>query len=61
LDGRGRLARDRLSKIPLTLRPVSLSTPAVYLRTNSGKDTITNLIQCFRFYIPGEIHALWKV
>jgi uncharacterized membrane protein YqaE (UPF0057 family) len=33
----------------------------VYLRTNSGKDTITNLIQCFRFYIPGEIHALWKV
>ena len=34
---------------------------AVYLKTKSGKDTAINLILCILFWIPGVIHALWKV
>lgn len=50
-----------MNKIVLVILAIFLPPLAVYLKTNSGKDTIINLILCFLFWLPGVIHALWKV
>lgn len=50
-----------MNKIVLIILAILLPPLAVYLKTHSGKDTIINLILCFLFWIPGVIHALWKV
>ena len=50
-----------MNKIVLIILAIFLPPLAVYLKTQSGKDTIINLILCFLFWIPGVIHALWKV
>ena len=50
-----------MNKIVLIILAIFIPPLAVYLKTNSGKDTLINLVLCFLFWIPGVIHALWKV
>ena len=50
-----------MNKIVLIILAIFIPPLAVYLKTHSGKDTLINLILCFLFWIPGVIHALWKV
>jgi len=50
-----------MNKLLLVLLAILLPPLAVYLKTNSGKPTILNLVLCFFFWIPGVIHALWVV
>jgi uncharacterized membrane protein YqaE (UPF0057 family) len=50
-----------MNKIVLIILAIILPPLAVYLKTKSGKDTIINLILCLLFWLPGVIHALWKV
>ena len=48
-------------KILLVILCFLLPPLAVYLKTNSVKDTLINLVLSFFFFIPGVIHALWLV
>lgn len=50
-----------MNKIVLIILAIFLPPLAVYLKTQSGKDTVINLVLCFLFWLPGVIHALWKV
>jgi uncharacterized membrane protein YqaE (UPF0057 family) len=50
-----------MNKIVLVILAILLPPIAVYLKTQSGKDTIINLLLCFLFVLPGVIHALWLV
>jgi uncharacterized membrane protein YqaE (UPF0057 family) len=50
-----------MSKIVLIILAIFIPPLAVYLKTKSGKDTVINLVLCILFWIPGVIHALWKV
>lgn len=50
-----------MNKALLIILAILLPPLAVYLKTKSGKDAIINLVLCFLFWIPGVIHALWKV
>lgn len=48
-----------MSKVVLVILAILLPPLAVYLKTNSGKSTILNLILCFLFWLPGVLHALY--
>jgi len=50
-----------MNKIVLIILAIVIPPLAVYLKTHSGKDTVINLILCLFFWIPGILHALWKV
>ena len=50
-----------MNQVVLLILAILIPPLAVYLKTHSGKDTIINLVLCFLFWIPGVIHALWKV
>ena len=52
---------NAMNKVVLVILAIFIPPLAVYLKTQSAKDTIINLILCFLFWIPGVIHALWKV
>jgi uncharacterized membrane protein YqaE (UPF0057 family) len=47
--------------IILIILAILLPPLAVYLKTNSGKQTIINLILCFFFWLPGVLHALYLI
>jgi uncharacterized membrane protein YqaE (UPF0057 family) len=48
-----------MNKIVLIILSLFIPPLAVYLKTQSAKDTIINIILCIFFWIPGVIHALW--
>lgn len=48
-----------MNKLLLIILAILLPPLAVYLKTNSGKDTIINIILCLFFWLPGVIHALY--
>jgi uncharacterized membrane protein YqaE (UPF0057 family) len=48
-----------MNKILLVILAILLPPLAVFLKTNSGKDTIINIILCLFFWLPGVIHALY--
>jgi uncharacterized membrane protein YqaE (UPF0057 family) len=50
-----------MNKVLLIILAILLPPLAVYLKTNSVKDTIINVILCFLFWIPAVIHALYLV
>ena len=50
-----------MSKAVLIILAILLPPLAVYLKTNSAKDTIINRILCFFFWIPGILHALYLI
>jgi uncharacterized membrane protein YqaE (UPF0057 family) len=50
-----------MNKAILIVLAILLPPLAVYLKTNSAKDTIINLILCFLFWIPGILHALYLI
>ena len=50
-----------MNKIILIVLAIFIPPLTVYLKTNSGTDTLINLVLCLLFWIPGVIHALWKV
>jgi uncharacterized membrane protein YqaE (UPF0057 family) len=45
----------------LIIIAILLPPLAVYLKTNSGKQTVINLILCLFFWIPGVLHALYLI
>ena len=47
-----------MNKIVLIILSLFIPPLAVYLKTQSVKDTIINIVLCFLFWIPGVIHAL---
>ena len=49
------------SKVVLIILASLLPPLAVYLKTNSAKDTVINLLLCIVFWIPGILHALYLV
>ena len=48
-------------KILLVVLCFILPPLAVYLATKCVKTALISLVQCFLFYIPGLVHALWTV
>ncbi|HOW64625.1 MAG TPA: YqaE/Pmp3 family membrane protein [Candidatus Paceibacterota bacterium] len=50
-----------MSKAILIILAILLPPLAVFLKTNSGKQTILNLVLCFFFWIPGILHALYLI
>ena len=50
-----------MSKVVLIVLAILLPPLAVYLKTNSGKHTIINIILCFLFWIPAVLHALYLI
>ena len=48
-----------MNKILLVILAIVLPPLAVYLKTNSAKDTVINIILCLIFWLPGVIHALY--
>jgi len=50
-----------MNEIVLVILAILIPPLAVYLKTNSAKDAIINLILCLLFWLPGVIHAFWKV
>ena len=48
-----------MSKVILIILAIVLPPLAVYLKTNSGKNTLINLILCLFFWLPGVLHALY--
>lgn len=53
--------RLAMPTIILIILAILLPPLAVYLKTNSGKQTIINLILCFFFWLPGVLHALYLI
>lgn len=53
--------RLAMPTIILIILAILLPPLAVYLKTNSGKQTVINLILCFFFWIPGVLHALYLI
>ena len=50
-----------MNKLLLVIIAILLPPLAVYLKTNSAKTTILNLVLCLFFWVPGVLHALWVV
>ncbi len=50
-----------MNKILLVLLAILLPPLAVYLKTQSAKDTVINVILCLIFWLPAVLHALWVV
>ncbi len=50
-----------MNKILLVILSFLLPPLAVYLKSNSLKSTLLNVVLCFLFWIPAVIHALWVV
>jgi uncharacterized membrane protein YqaE (UPF0057 family) len=50
-----------VNTIVLVILAIFIPPLAVYLKTHNGKDTVINLLLCILFWVPGVIHALWKV
>ena len=50
-----------MNKILLVILAILLPPLAVYLKSNSVKNTLLNVVLCFLFWIPAVIHALWVV
>jgi uncharacterized membrane protein YqaE (UPF0057 family) len=51
--------KDIMNTIILVILAILLPPLAVFLKTNSAKDTIINIILCIFFWLPGVIHALY--
>ena len=50
-----------MNKLVLILLAIFLPPVAVALKQGMGKDLLINILLCFLFWIPGEVHALWIV
>jgi len=50
-----------MNKIILVILAILIPPLAVYLKTNSVKDTVINVILCFVFWLPAVLHALYVV
>jgi uncharacterized membrane protein YqaE (UPF0057 family) len=50
-----------MNKLLLVIIAILLPPLAVYLKTNSAKSTILNIVLCLFFWLPGLLHALWVV
>ncbi len=50
-----------MNKIVLIILAILLPPLAVYLQTQSAKDTIINVVLCVLFWLPGVIHALYLI
>ena len=48
-----------MNKILLVVLSFLLPPLAVYLKTNSVKTTLLNVVLCLFFWLPAVIHALW--
>jgi uncharacterized membrane protein YqaE (UPF0057 family) len=59
--GIGVYSRFTMPTIILIILAILLPPLAVYLKTNSGKQTIINLILCLFFWVPGVLHALYLI
>ncbi|MFO1487690.1 MAG: YqaE/Pmp3 family membrane protein [Verrucomicrobiota bacterium] len=50
-----------MNKLLLVIIAILLPPLAVYLKSNSVKSTLINLVLCLFFWLPGLLHALWVV
>ena len=50
-----------MNKVILIILAILLPPLAVYLKTQSAKHTIINVILCFLFWIPAILHALYLI
>jgi uncharacterized membrane protein YqaE (UPF0057 family) len=50
-----------VNKLILILLAILLPPLAVYLKSQSGKQTILNVVLCIFFWVPGILHALYVV
>jgi len=49
------------NKIVLIILAIFLPPIAVFLKNGAGKDLIINIVLCLLMFLPGVIHALWRV
>ena len=50
-----------MNKLILVIIAILLPPLAVFLKTNSAKDTLINVVLCIFFWLPGVLHALWLI
>ena len=50
-----------MNKVVLVILAIFLPPIAVFLKDGVGKDLFINILLCIVFFIPGVIHALWRV
>ncbi len=49
------------NKIVQVILSIFLPPVAVFLKDGAGKDLIINIVLCLLGFVPGVIHALWRV
>ena len=50
-----------MEKIILIVLAIFLPPVAVFLKDKLGKDLVINILLCLLFWIPGSVHAIWRV
>lgn len=50
-----------MNKVVLVILAILLPPVAVFLKDGAGKDLAINILLCFLIYVPGQIHAIWRV
>jgi uncharacterized membrane protein YqaE (UPF0057 family) len=49
------------NKIVQVILSIFLPPVAVFLKDGAGKDLIINIVLCLFGFVPGVVHALWRV
>ncbi|WP_039920261.1 YqaE/Pmp3 family membrane protein [Sulfurimonas gotlandica] len=50
-----------MNKIILIVLAIFLPPVAVFFKNGIGKDLLINIVLCLIFFIPGVVHAVWRV
>ena len=50
-----------MNKLVLIILAIFLPPIAVFLKDGAGKDLLINILLCLLMFLPGMIHALWRV
>ena len=50
-----------MNKVVLIILAIFLPPIAVFLKDGAGKDLLINILLCLLMFVPGMIHALWRV
>ena len=50
-----------MNKLILIILAIFLPPVAVFFKDGVGKDLLINILLCLLIYVPGIIHAVWRV
>ena len=50
-----------MNKLILIILSIFLPPVAVFFKDGVGKDLLINILLCLLVFVPGVIHAIWRV